>query len=103
MMGRDIVWERCPKCGDNVEQSGVGLHIYGCQGDYHLLDRLRKAVRSFQNADTEYRRAKYTGEQPRLNKAGTRYVIAKHRMFKALAAETPNPLSSNQETVNDVE
>jgi hypothetical protein len=47
-------------------------------------DRLIGALRSFRSADTEFTRASNTGEQPRLNKAGTRYAIAKHRLFRAL-------------------
>lgn len=48
-------------------------------------ERLAKAVRSFRNADTEFRRAKNSGEQPRLWNAGNRYQTAKWRMFAALA------------------
>jgi len=48
---------------------------------------LQKAVRTFRNADTEYRRASNAGEQPRLNRAGTRYACAKYAMFCALDKE----------------
>lgn len=51
-----------------------------------LTELLVKAVRSFRNADTEYGRARNTCEQPRLSNAGSRYAIAKFRMFKALDA-----------------
>jgi hypothetical protein len=51
-----------------------------------MTTELEKAVRSFQRADTEYRRAKNADEQPRLSKAGTRYQCAKWRMFEALKA-----------------
>ncbi len=58
------------------------------------LERLRAAAGSFRRADTEYGRAGNAGAQPRLSNAGTSYVIAKHRLFKALdAALTP----ANQE------
>ncbi len=46
-----------------------------------MSEALLKAVRSFRRADTEFHRANNTGEQPRLNKAGTRYAIAKIKLF----------------------
>ncbi len=45
------------------------------------LEKLLKAVRSFELADTEMRRADLTAEQPRLQKAGNRYATARYRMF----------------------
>lgn len=42
--------------------------------------------KSFRRADTEYNRAMNTCEQPRLNKAGTRYFIAKIKLFAAITA-----------------
>ena len=36
-----------------------------------------------QRAHAEFRRAQATGEQPRLANAGTRYWLAKHRLFEA--------------------
>ena len=44
---------------------------------------LAKAIRLFESADTELRRAITAGTQPRLSDAGTRYAIAKSRVFKA--------------------
>jgi hypothetical protein len=49
-------------------------------------DEVVKAVKAFRNADIEYRRAKNADEQPRLNRAGTRYACAKFKMFTALEA-----------------
>ena len=45
------------------------------------MEELKRAIRSFQRADTEFTRATYAGKQPRLNIAGTRYAITKHRLF----------------------
>lgn len=42
---------------------------------------IEKAVKRLRNADREYFRAEQTGEQPRLNKAGTAYAIAKIKLF----------------------
>jgi hypothetical protein len=50
------------------------------------LKKLAEWVKSFRNADTEFRRANWSGEQPRLNKAGTRYACAEYKMFCALEA-----------------
>lgn len=51
--------------------------------DWHNVTiMLLNAVRSFMLANTEFRRAKNAGAQPRLQKAGTRYYLAKRRMFK---------------------
>jgi len=50
-------------------------------------DALLKTVKAFHNADVEFNRATVTGEQPRLNKAGTRYAIAKIRLFKFVKAK----------------
>ncbi len=47
------------------------------------LTALLKQVRAFERADTEFRRASGTGEQPRLNIAGSRYAVAKIRLFRA--------------------
>ncbi len=46
-------------------------------------DKLRKAIRSFERAETELRRASLTAEQPRLQRAGNRYASARYRMFQA--------------------
>jgi hypothetical protein len=61
---------------------------------YHLQllepndeDKLRRAIKSFKNADVEYTRAIQADTQPRLNKAGTRYAIAKYRLFKLAGLE----------------
>jgi hypothetical protein len=51
-----------------------------------VLKRYREAITSFQRADTEFRRARNAGEQPRLSNAGTRYQCAKWRLFRALKA-----------------
>ena len=48
------------------------------------MEELKRAIRSFQRADTEFTRATYAGKQPRLNIAGTRYAITKHRLFSRL-------------------
>ena len=45
------------------------------------LEKLLKAVRRFELADTEMRRAEQTAEQPRLQNAGDRFWSAKSRMF----------------------
>jgi hypothetical protein len=45
--------------------------------------RLYHAIRSFERADTEYRRARNADAQPRLNKAGSAFRVAKARLFKA--------------------
>lgn len=45
------------------------------------LAHIARAIRKFRNADTELRRAENSGEQPRLNKAGTRYACAKADLF----------------------
>lgn len=42
---------------------------------------IETAVRRLRNADKEYWRAQQTGEQPRLNKAGTAYSIAKIKLY----------------------
>ena len=58
------------------------------------IERLRtalKAVRSFERADTEFSRAQNTGEQPRLSKAGTRYALAKSRMFHVARSVRAQP------------
>ena len=47
-------------------------------------DTLLEAIRALQNADTELKRAEYTGEQPRLMSARHRYYMAKMRLFKLL-------------------
>jgi len=44
---------------------------------------LLKAIHAFQRADTEYRRAQSTAEQPRLSRAGTRYMSTKLALFRA--------------------
>lgn len=36
-----------------------------------------------ERADTEFRRARSTGEQPRLQNAGTSFRVAMYRLFKA--------------------
>ena len=46
------------------------------------LKAVLRAIRSFQLAATEFQRAKSTGEQPRLSRAGTRYEVMKWRMFQ---------------------
>lgn len=43
---------------------------------------IEKAVKRLRNADREYWRAQQTLEQPRLNKAGTAYAIAKIKLFQ---------------------
>ena len=48
---------------------------------------LRAAIRSFERADTEMRRAENAGEQPRLQRAGNRWATARYRLFQA-AKET---------------
>lgn len=52
--------------------------------DEAIVEReaIQKAIKAFYIADVEYLRAQHTGEQPRLNKAGTRYACAKFRLFK---------------------
>ncbi len=45
------------------------------------LERLRRAVWRFERADTELRRADNAGEQPRLQKAGNRYAMARIHLF----------------------
>lgn len=47
------------------------------------IDEILKALRRFKRADLEYRRAQQSLEQPRLNKAGTSYYIAKVKLFAA--------------------
>ena len=47
---------------------------------------LLKLVHSFELADTELRRAELTAEQPRLQKAGNRYVAARIKLFSAALA-----------------
>ena len=44
---------------------------------------LYKAVRSFEAADTELRRADWAGTQPRMQRAGNRHATAKSKMFTA--------------------
>lgn len=53
------------------------------------LDALMKAVRSFERADTELRRATAVHEQPRLANAGSRYQFAKWRLFSTLRGISP--------------
>lgn len=43
---------------------------------------IEKAVKRLRNADKEFWRAEQTREQPRLNKAGTAYTIAKIKLYK---------------------
>lgn len=43
-----------------------------------------KAVKRLERADTEYRRARWAWEQPRLANAGTAYAIAKIKLFKLI-------------------
>jgi len=50
---------------------------------------LVEAVLRFERAATELRRAKATGEQPRLQRAGSRHFTAEHKLF-ALAREIAN-------------
>lgn len=45
---------------------------------------MMQALKKFWRADRELYRAENAGEQPRLNKAGTSYAIAKIRLFKHL-------------------
>ncbi len=45
------------------------------------IERLLKAIRSFERADTEFHRASNAAEQPRLSNAGTRYAVSKIRLF----------------------
>jgi hypothetical protein len=52
-------------------------------GERVTKERLLKAIRSFERAAIEYRRACRSGEQPRLSKDGTSYAIMKHRLFMA--------------------
>ena len=47
------------------------------------IERLRTAIRSFERADTEMRRAEATMEQPRLQRAGDRWAMARYRLFLA--------------------
>ena len=47
------------------------------------MEKLLKKIRTFERADTEYRRACNSGEQPRLMKAGTNYEVAKINLFAA--------------------
>ena len=45
------------------------------------IERLRAAIRSFERANTELRRAEATMEQPRLQRAGNRFATARYRLF----------------------
>jgi hypothetical protein len=47
---------------------------------------LHTAVKSYKRACTELGRAQATAEQPRLQKAGNRVFLARHRMFQAADA-----------------
>ncbi len=64
----------------------VGLRFMDIQDEN---ERLRKAIRSFERADTEMRRAEATMEQPRLQRAGDRFAMARYRLF--LTAKQPSP------------
>lgn len=44
--------------------------------------KLMRAIRSFERADIEYRRAQEALTQPRLSKAGTRYLTTKLALFR---------------------
>lgn len=46
------------------------------------LVELLRLTKAFKRADDEFRRAKNSGTQPRLNKAGTSYAVAKWRLFE---------------------
>jgi hypothetical protein len=54
-------------------------------------EELLKAIKRFERADTEYRRAHHSCEQPRLNRAGTAYAIAKTALFKAARSASSSP------------
>lgn len=45
---------------------------------------MRAAVRRYRHADTELRRAENSDDPERLNRAGTRYAIAKINLVKHL-------------------
>lgn len=45
---------------------------------------IEEAVKRLERADTEYRRALFAWEQPRLANAGTAYTIAKSKLFKLI-------------------
>ncbi len=47
------------------------------------LKVLIRAIRSFELADIELRRAELTAEQPRLQRAGDRYALTRYRLFAA--------------------
>lgn len=50
------------------------------------LVALIRAVARLRRADDENRRACQAGEQPRLNRAGTDYAVAKFKLFQVAAA-----------------